>query len=182
MNSDELRQRQLARLRGELIEPIGESALEFAPDPLDAAEHQEQMERISVQPENPREQLPFIVGNRRDEYGDLEALPWPRWPSPGQPMTPEISRAHSNELLLVMDANQSLQKCVRLMASRIREPDCWYDGSYMPPSQLFESAWNFLTGLWRSRGITPPTDETLQRWAREYNEEHYTRKRKRAEA
>src|SRR5882724_10335529 len=124
---DELKRKQLARLKGELIDPpIAESALEFVADPeLDAAyarycesqkywdreplprieweaRHREFVLRISVQPENPREQLPFIVGNRRDEYGDLEALPWPRWPSPGQPMTPEISRAHSNELLLVM--------------------------------------------------------------------------------
>src|SRR5260370_37042901 len=117
MNDTELRQRQLARLKGEVIDPIAGSALEFTPDPaLDAGyashcesqkywerepkprsewepEHREFLQRINIQPENEVEPVePFVVGYRRTEYGYLVALPAAKWPSPREPTTLDISQ------------------------------------------------------------------------------------------
>src|SRR5713101_6133348 len=129
MNDTELRQRQLARLKGEVIDPLAGSALEFTPDPeLDAVyashcesqkhwerepkprsewepEYKELMTQLNIQPENEAEPEPFRVGYRRTEYGYLVALPAPKWPNPGEPKTLEISRTHSAEELLSNDAN-----------------------------------------------------------------------------
>ncbi|HYT22232.1 MAG TPA: hypothetical protein VEW05_18650 [Candidatus Polarisedimenticolia bacterium] len=193
MNDDELRQRQLARLRG-IDPPIAGSALEFVPDPeLDAdyasycksqrdwereqkprdvweREHRELMQRLNVQPENPLEESPFVVTNRRDEYGDLQALPAPRWPSPGQPKTTAISRAHFEEGMLQSDANHALTDCVRWLAGKLRDPDSWDDPYSGPPSKLYETPWSFLMGTWRARGIEPPSELRMNQWAKEYNE------------
>jgi hypothetical protein len=202
MNDDELRQRQLARLKGELIDPpIAESA-QFVSDPeLDAAyasycedrknwereakprnvwerEYRERMERYNIQPENPLEETPFVVSNRRDEYGDLQALPAPRWPNPGQPKTTAISRAHFEEGMLQSDANHALTDCVRWLAHKLRDPDGWDNPYSGPPSKLYETQWSFLMGTWRARGIEPPSDDRMRQWAREYNEEHCTRQKK----
>jgi hypothetical protein len=196
---DDYKQRQLARLRGEVIDPIGESALEL-PDPqLDVdyasycasqkywereperrdvweAKHKELMQQLNIQPENPPEETPFVVSNRRNEYGDLQALPAPKWPTPGQPKTTAISRAHFEEGMLQSDANHALTDCVRWLAGRLRDPEGWDDPYSGPPAKLFDVAWSFLLGTWRSKGITPPTDDKLREWAKQYNEEH-TRKR-----
>ncbi len=205
MNDDELRQRQLARLRGEVIDPpIVGSALEFAPDPeLDAdyasycksqrdwerepqprevweTKHKEAMQRLNVQPENPLEETPFVVGSHRDEYGDLHALPAPKWPNPGEPKTLDISHAYSAEEQLVNDANRALTDCVRWLAMRIRNPDEWDNPYSGTPSQLYEVSWKFLTGVLRGRNIETPSDMQMMTWSREYNQEHYTRKRSHA--
>src|SRR5258708_1361684 len=99
MNDTELRQRQLARLKGTVIDPPMGSALEFTPDPaLDAAyashcesqkywerepkprdvwepEYRELMAQLNIQPANEIEPVePFVVGYCRTEYGDLVAL------------------------------------------------------------------------------------------------------------
>ena len=194
MNSDELRQRQLARLRGELIDPpIAESALEFVTDPeLDAAyarycedqkywerevkprelwerERRELMQQINIQPESEAEPEPFVVGHRRNDYGELVALPAPKWPNPGEPKTPEISRAHFKEELLLDDANRSLNDCVRWLAAKLRDPESWEHEFSGPPSKLYDTAWSFLMGTWRGRCIEPPTDNEMMQWVREYN-------------
>src|SRR5437867_3475627 len=204
MDNDELRQRQLARLRGEVFNPVfNAGSAQFVPDPeLDAdynrycasernwerepeprevweREHKESMQRLNIQPENPPE-TPFIVGNR-DEYGDLQALPAPRWPSPGQPKTQEISKAHFEEGMLQCDANHALTDCVRWLAQKLRDPDCWDNPCSGPPAKLFDVAWSFLLGTFRARNIEPPSDTQMLTWAKEYNEEH-TRKRTHAKA
>src|SRR6266478_1622809 len=197
MNDTELRQRQLARLRGQVIDPpIAGSALEFAPDSALDGEYQsyvarwesfdwqpkprsewererwELMQRLNIQPENPQEEIPFVVTNRRNEYGKLQALLAPKWPSPGQPKTSEISRAHFEEGMLQDDANHALTDCVRWLARKLRDPDCWDDPYSGPPSKLYETAWSFLMGTWRARGIEPPSELCMNQWAREYNEMH----------
>jgi len=205
MNDTELRQRQLARLRGAPIEASPIDSAQFVPDPdLDAdyasycasernwerepepraeweAKHKETIQRYNVQPENPPEEIPFVVGSHRDEYGDLQALPAPKWPSPGQPKTPEISRAHFEEGMLQCDANHALTDCVRWLAQKLRDPDCWDNPCSGPPAKLFDVAWSFLLGTFRARNIEPPSDTQMLTWAKEYNEEH-TRKRTHAKA
>jgi len=206
---DEVRRRQLARLRGEVIDPPIDSALEFVPDPeLDAeyasdcasernwdrepeprgvweTKHKEVMQRYNTQPENEIEPEPFVVGYKRNSRGELVALPAPKWPNPGEPKTPEISRTHFKEELLRDDANRSLNDCVRWLAGRLRNPEFWNDveqsfqGTHLsgPPSKLYDTQWSFLMGTWRARGIAPPTDDKLREWAMQYNEKHYTRKK-----
>jgi len=202
MNDTELRQRQLARLRGELTEPpIDDSALEFVPDPdLDAAyardcasarnwdrepeprgeweaKHKELMQRHNIQPENEIEPEPFVVGWRRDEYNDLVALPTPKYPSPGEPLTKEIAAARFKEELLRMDANRSLNDCVRWLAGKLRDPQSWDHEFSGPPSKLYDTQWSFLMGTWRARGIEPASEEQMQKWAKEYNVAVTKRKR-----
>jgi hypothetical protein len=181
MNDTELRQRQLARLRGQPVEPL--EPLANFPGPItslvDAPDKEEQRQRLSqqtIQPENPVEEIPFVVGKRRDEYGDLCALPVPRWPSPGQPKTLDIVHAYDKERSLQMNANMALQKCVRLLAGKLRNPDRWenpYDG---PPAELYAQTWAWLMGLWQGRKIEPPNELRMMAWAKQYNEEH-TRKK-----
>ena len=192
MNDTELRQRQLARLRGVPIEASPIDSAQFVPDPdLDAdyasycagernwerepepraeweREHKESMQRLNIQPENPPEATPFIVGHR-DEYGDLQALPAPRWPNVGEPKTQEISRAHFEEEMLQSDANHALTDCVRWLAGKIRNPDDWDNPYSGPPSKLYETQWSFLMGTWRARGIEPPSELRMNQWAKEYN-------------
>src|SRR5260370_39477280 len=125
MNNDELelRRRQLARLKGE--QPVDELPTEsthnpFVPDPEVLARH-------NIQPENAVEPEPFVVGWGHNQYGDLLALPAPKWPSPGQPKTAEISRAHSAEGQLVDDANRALTDSVSWLARTIKGPDDWHN-------------------------------------------------------
>ena len=184
---DELKRKQLARLRGELVDtPLPDDLLEADPvrvsDPEQEGrrerEHRELMERYKIQPANEIEPEPFVVGYRRNEYDYLLALPAAKWPSPGEPKTTEISRTHFAEEILVNDANRSLTDCVRWLASRLRNPDGWDDPYSGPPSKLYDTQWSFLVGTWRARGIEVPTELEMQRWAKEYNEKHCTRKKR----
>jgi hypothetical protein len=166
MNNDELelRKRQLARLKGE--QPVDElptesTPKEYVPDPEVLARH-------NIQPENEVEPQPFVVGWGRNEYGDMLALPSPSWPNPGEPKTPEISRIHSAEGQLVDDANRSLTDCVRWLAGKLRDPESWEHEFSGPPSKLYETAWSFLMGTWRGRGIEIPSELQMQRWAKDY--------------
>jgi hypothetical protein len=158
-------------------------SFDWKPKPRDAweREHRELMERISIQPENPPEETPFVVGQHQDDYGYLEALPGPRWPSPGQRKTSEIESAYNKARDEYRDANHSLQKCVRLLASKTREPDAWHDRFSGPPSQIYAETWGWLTGLWQGRKIEPPSEMQMMAWARKYNEKHYTRKTRMAD-
>jgi len=193
MNDTELRQRQLARLRGVPIEASPIDSAQFVPDAgLDAdyashcksakdwerepepraeweREHKESMQRLNIQPENEIEPEPFIVGSRRNEFGELIALPAPKWPHPGQPKTLEISRAHFDEGMLQADATHALNDCVRWLAYKLRDPDSWDDVYSGPPAKLFDVAWSFLLGTFRARNIELPSDTQMNEWAKQYN-------------
>ena len=122
-------------------------------------------EVLDVQPENQPEPEPFKVGTTIDRYGDRTALPRPKYPHPGEPLTPEIFTAHFEEHLLWMQATRALRDCIRWTRIRITQPGDWSDPYCGPPEKLYAESWSWLMGLWQGQKIAPPTEQQMLHWA-----------------
>jgi hypothetical protein len=186
---DELRRRQLSRLKGELHESTEPPAIQ---EPLDdeyasyaarqeagnwpvqdretwETEHRAWLERQRdrKQPENKPEPKPFQVGQATDEWYPRAAIPRPQWPEPGAPLTREVERAYNAEHDLYQRANRALQDVTWWTRTRLNEPDFWNDAEQNRYAQTL--AW--LMGIWQGRKIQPPTEAELETWAREWDRE-----------
>jgi len=189
---DELRRRQLARLKGET--PSGATTESLSDDSLDAAyqracaeaenggweipdrlswqtEHEAWLEKQrnrkqpeSTEPEN------FVVGANRDRYGDRTAIPSPRWPEPGALMTREVVRTYDAELDLCRKAARALTDVIWWTRTRLNEPEFWEATDRNAGLQSrYAETWAWLMGIWQGRKIQPPTETQVETWAREWD-------------
>lgn len=164
---DELKRRQLARLKGESLEPINaadddtEISYTFVFD-------REAFWRDLKQPTRTLDSHPY-----------LEAIPYPCYPAPGEPLTPEIEREHFEEVQLWTMANRALTDCVYWLRCKHIDPQHWNDihcgSANKPPGateervrtkeELYGETWSWLLGLWTGKGMTPVSEEEMLRLA-----------------
>jgi hypothetical protein len=191
LESKESLKDQLARLQDDLAvrDTNSETTSELPPSDLDELAPESEFEEFEgfaelypqIQPENeysPEDPAKFMPWRRlgpRDYDETFFALPRPRWPNPGEPMTPEVWQTYHDELQLDTEAGSHLRRYF----DWVRGPK-WYLAA-MPPetegephyyvhdrkryhdaaeSAAQDLAW--LSGLWRSRGIPIPTFEELE--------------------
>jgi hypothetical protein len=111
------------------------------------------------------------VDSRTGKKERRQAICHPRFPNPGAVLTKEVDREYWEEWQLWLSASMHLETCIRLTADRLRgtgfnrHVDYWEDSD--EKRQLAEH-WNFLLGVWQSRGMIPPTTKDLERWVREW--------------
>ncbi len=124
---------------------------------------------IKIQPENPP-QTEFHVGDwwedprGRDSSAGRQAFPEPRWPSPGQPNTHDIDWDYWHEWDLWRRGIDELRMVVWYTIRKLQSPD---DFRGSRDEQSLAERWAWLTGVWASRNITPPTTEQLEEWAKQ---------------
>jgi hypothetical protein len=196
---DELRRKQLARLKGEI--PSAATPEFSIPDAkLDdeyfayaarqekgnwpvqdreiwEAEHRAMLEteRNRKQPENKLEPQPFQVGQPTGEWYPRAAIPAPKWPEPGALLTREIVKSHDAELDLYQRANRALQDVTWWTRTRLLEPDYWNAEHNGNMQTRFAETIAWLSGIWQGRGIQPPTEIQIEKWARDWNKTHQAR-------
>ncbi len=187
MESNESLKDQLARLQEDLEvvrftdgDAMGEAEVEESA-PEDEFEDYEEIAELypQIQPENeyppedPAEFKPWrqVGPAHYDEY--FFALPRPRWPNPGAPMTPEVWQAYHDEERLYIEAGGHLRRYF----DWVRGPKRYFEA--MPPvtegeplyyvhdrkryhdaAAAQDLAW--LKGVWRTKGIALPTAEELE--------------------
>jgi hypothetical protein len=87
-------------------------------------------------------------------FPERMAIPYPRYPSPGAPLTAEIESAFQKEHSLWMIANRSLMYCIR----------------FFETGSDYGSELAFLQGLWNGRNIVPTSREQLAEWHEDYKQ------------
>lgn len=201
MDEQTIRQ-QLARLKGEAQLPTSAQQNDFVADSnLDNAYHKSvaaaeandwpaedretwekrykewlQWWNNRVQPANEPE-TPFVVGRVADHWYGRDAIPPPRWPEPGAPISKAVQDAYDREANLYDKANRALQDCIHWTRTRLYEPDFWNrtecNGSIQA---LHAQSWAFLSGIWQARGLQAPSEGQMQQWAEEYNNKYEHRR------
>jgi hypothetical protein len=97
---------------------------------------------------------PLPSHSDKPEFPERMAIPYPRFPVPGAPLTKEIASGFETEQTLWMVANRSLMFCIR----------------FFETGPSYESELAFLRGLWNGRNIEPPSREQFAEWHEDYKE------------
>lgn len=109
----------------------------------------------------------FKIGDRWERWGSTQrqAIPHARWSRPGQEVTPQEDEAYSTESRLWMEANFKLESVIRRTRNRIERPQEYTNPQAGNDEANFNAEWKFLIDLWKSRGMTPPSEQQLVTWA-----------------
>jgi len=100
--------------------------------------------------------------NKNGPYAQREAIPRPKFPSPGQPSTPELWESFWQDEHLWSQASNVLEYVIRL--TRIREEDPEEFDS-LRLHEAYAADLRYLTGIWNAKHLPAPSDEQFKAWA-----------------
>jgi hypothetical protein len=100
----------------------------------------------------------------------IQAVPRPRYSGQvGHVITKEMEEAYDAEWQLWLTSSLKLEGCVWTWRRIIEFQDYWTNRPNKEEMQKsFNEEWNFLLGVWQSRGMNAPSMDDLERWSREW--------------
>jgi len=151
---------QLAQLEGDPRDEIAPKGSIFEPLP----KNWKPEPRIQPQHLPGSDPTTFKIGDRDERYHKPQAIPPFRYPNPGQPSTKEIEAAELRHSVVWATAQSYLRDSIRYVADDLQKRSPGLSGY----EQMRAEKWGYLLGLWASHQMEPPSEQTMQEWAREY--------------
>ena len=125
---------------------------------------------VLKEPEPPQKPQPQAEADAETGSAALQhqlAAPAPFVVGPASALPQPLPGSSFSELLLYSRATEYLWKCIRWTRTRHEEPDFWNSNHNGGIPAMFDECWNWLTGVWQSRGIMPPSEDQMLAWAKE---------------
>lgn len=115
-----------------------------------------------IQPQNDPDSDPdkFVIGTKEKRGSYRQALPFPRWPRPGQIATDEERAENEEAFHLWMQSAQALSH-VLWCQQRKRGGEDLYAWDNGRTGARMDKEWAWLTGLWQSRRMQVPDLDEL---------------------